>query len=318
MHKCKRLLTCLIVVWLGRQGGRHLFRYVWIFTDWPLSAFTGQSGNPHDLVEYLAMDAYLQKLHFGSLLPHFFLPFAQILALSLPPFTGRSEIFVPSIAALAFLSYTNLVTEDHTCRLAMLNQWWIFLATVEKLLFSNVEEDYYRKDRAKAEALSMSLGVEKIKWALSLLTNPRGIGWNFEVKGVPAADKPLSRRKFLRYQLSNYIKYFVITDLIHVYAVRQMHVSGVEPSLLTIRSNTWSGSLLNAVFAGLKIYFPLQLAYTAGSIVTVLLNLSDLVVRVATFYFSSQPTFSRTGLLCSETLKMSPQYAGSGANSGIR
>ena len=225
------------------------------------------------------MEDILQALDRGSILPHLFLPIAQILALSLPPFKSRPILFVPLIAGLAFLSYANMLTEDLAARQAMVNQWWIFLATIEKLLFSNVEEDYYRTGRVAAEASSMSFGSEKFRWALSLLASPRGIRWNFQVKGVPAADESLTKWQFLRLQLLEYIKYFVITDLIHVYATRQMYVVGVEPRLLSIRARTWSRSFLNALFAGLKIYFPLQLAYTMGSIIFVFFDFNDPLVR---------------------------------------
>lgn len=54
-----------------------------------------------------------------------------------------------------------------------------FLGTIEKLLFSNVEEEYHRIGRKKEEAASLSFGLEKFKWALSLLL------WNFQVKRAP-------------------------------------------------------------------------------------------------------------------------------------
>ncbi|KAI9769733.1 MAG: hypothetical protein M1835_006662 [Candelina submexicana] len=221
------------------------------------------------------MDNILQALAHGSILPHLLLPVAQLLALSLPPFKGRSTIFVPLIAGLAFLSYANTMTEDYATRLAMVNQWCIYLATIEKLLFSNVENDYYRTDRAKAEASSMSFGLEKFRWALSLLTTLRGIRWSFQVKGVPAADNSLTKWQFLKHRLRCYIAYYVLTDLLHVYAIRQMYLPGVEPRSLTLRASTWSRSFLNAGCAGLKIYSNLQLVYTTASLTSVFLNLTE-------------------------------------------
>ncbi|KAI9699100.1 MAG: hypothetical protein M1836_003289 [Candelina mexicana] len=221
------------------------------------------------------MNNILHALDYGSILPHLLLPVAQILALSLPPFKARATIFVPLIAGLAFVSYANMVTEDYATRLAMVNQWCIYLATIEKLLFSNVENDYYRTDRVKAEASSMSFGLEKIQWALSLLTTLRGIRWSFQVKGVPAADNSLTKWQFLKQRLRYYIAYYVLTDLLHVYAVRQMYLPGVEPRLLTLRASTWSRSFLNAGCAGLKIYSNLQLVYTTASLLSVFLDLTD-------------------------------------------
>lgn len=252
------------------------------------------------------MEQILQLLSRRSIVPHVLLPVTQLLALSLPPFRARSPIFVALIAALGFLSYLNMVTDDIATRLALVNQWWIFLGTIEKLLFSNVEEDYHQVGRKRREAALMPFGLEKFKWALSLLLSPRGIGWNFQVKGVPVvAEKSLLRTstkwQFLRLQILRYIKYFVITDLIHVYATRNMYGTGIEPEMLTVRASTWSRSFLNALFAGLKIYFPLQLAYTMGSIISVHVGMYDPQV------FILSPCL-HTGFLCQQSLGLAAAF----------
>ena len=269
-----------------------------------------------------------QLLDRNSIVPHVLLPVTQLLALSLPPFKARSPISVALISALGFLSYLNMLTQDPVIRLLLVNQWWTFLGTLEKLLFSNVEEDYHRIGRKKGEATLLPFGLEKFKWALSLLLCPRGVGWNFQVKGVPVqAGKSLllrnnPKRLFLRHQALQYIKYYITTDLIQLYASRIMYGTGVAPELLTVRASSWSLSFLNALFSGFRIYFPLQLSYTMGSIITVYIGMYEPQVCLLLWIPPSAMviclTFPRIGRHFSEASGTPLQYGGSGATSGIK
>ena len=210
-----------------------------------------------------------------SRLPHLLLPLIQLLALSLPPFKHRAHIFVPVITALVYATYTNLFSDRIETRISLVISWPIFLATVEKLLFSRPEHQYWRRDRAPAEAASMPFGLAKLRWAAALLVNQRGIGWNYQVKGVPPAKPPQTKWQFLRCQLPEYVKYYVLCDMLHVYTSRHYYSEGANMALLTTRANTWSRSFLNALLLGSKIYFPIQLAYTLGSILFVFLDLTQ-------------------------------------------
>ncbi|KAI9743462.1 MAG: hypothetical protein M1818_002774 [Claussenomyces sp. TS43310] len=216
----------------------------------------------------------MDSSHLGSRLPHLLLPLVQLLALTLPPFRYRAQIFVPVILALAWATYTNIFTHKSETVLLLVSQWPTFLSTVEKLLFSQPERDYWPLDGSCVDAASLPFGLAKLRWAAALFINPRGIGWNYQVKGIPQVAAPQGKFQFLSSQSLHYMKCYVVTDLVHVYLTKHYYTDGVDMASLTVRANTWSRSFANTLMAGSKVYFPLQLLYTFGSILFVLLSLS--------------------------------------------
>ena len=91
----------------------------------------------------------------GSVLPHLLLSAVQIFALALPPFPYRATLFVPIILVLILATWANLCSDAVDLRSLMIGQWPWYLGTLEKLSFGLPEQDYWRVDRPRAEALSM-------------------------------------------------------------------------------------------------------------------------------------------------------------------
>ena len=212
----------------------------------------------------------------GSVLPHILLIAVQLLIFTLPPFKYRALIFVPLIVSLVCAGLQNTFTEDLELLASIVSLWPWYLGTIEKLLFTRPEEDFWRVDRTRAEATRMSPGLSKLVWSLSLWRGPRGIGWNHQVKGVPKATAPQTKWRFILYQLGCYAQYYLVCDLLTTYVSKHYYGSpNVDYASLTIRDPAWSRSLLNAFVAGALVQFPLQLQYTLASIVFVLLGLSQ-------------------------------------------
>ena len=220
----------------------------------------------------------------GSVIPHVLLPVAQPLILCLPPFKYRALVFVPIIVGLAYTTFQNVFTDDMELLCAMISQWPWYLGTIEKLLFTYPEKDFWRLDRARAEASYMPPSLSKLMWSSSLWGNLRGIGWNHQVKGVPRATAPQTKWRFIFYQLGWYARYYLICDVLITYTLRHYYSSSsMDFASLTIRDPSWPRSFLNAFVAGALVYFPIALQYTLGSIVSVLIGLSQ--PKVSHFQF---------------------------------
>ena len=201
----------------------------------------------------------------GGLLPHVLLPLSELLALTLPPFEYRAHIFVPIILALSIATYTTHFGNTVESRALSGIHWTVFTGTIAKLLFSSPEEEYWRLDRPRMEAVSKPFGFSKLHWATSLCLNQRGIGWNFQVKGVPPNPYSQSKRAFIRGQLVKYVQSYIMTDLLHLYFMKYHYIEGVNIAFLNLRANTWTRSFCNAFCAGAKLYFPIQMNYTLAS-----------------------------------------------------
>ena len=153
----------------------------------------------------------------GNLLPHLLLPAVQILAFTLPPFHYRSHIFVPIILALIYATWSNLCSDAVDVRGFMIGQWPWYLNTLEKLLFHPVpEKEYWRMDKPAQEAMSMSL-LSKLKWSAALYVNPRGIGWNYQVKGIPEQRASDTRRGFFIQQFKEIAIVYLALDVLNMY-----------------------------------------------------------------------------------------------------
>ena len=154
----------------------------------------------------------------GSVLPHLLLPAVQIFALALPPFPYRSTLFVLIIASLVLATWANLCSNAVDLRSLMIGQWPWYLGTLEKLAFGLPEQDYWRLDKPRAEAMSMrGLSLAKFKWAAALYCSPRGIGWNHQIKGVPEYQAPPSKSAFMIERLKSLAICFVFIDLCNMY-----------------------------------------------------------------------------------------------------
>lgn len=218
----------------------------------------------------------------GSLLPHLVLPIVQILALALPPFRYRATIFVPIIFFLVFLTWINLFSPTVDTRLILLAQWPWYLGTVEKLLFAQPERDYWHQDHNSGEALSLAW-LDKWKWAAALYCSPRGVGWNYQVKGVPPYRGPNSKAGFVLDQFKWLALCAIAIDALHLYSREYYYRPSVDPVDLTSYSKNWGRSSVNAVHGLLTPYFGLNLMYGQIAIFCVLLGLGAPKVSWALF-----------------------------------
>jgi hypothetical protein len=215
-----------------------------------------------------------------SILPHLLLPCANILALASPPFKGRGLLWSSLIAYLAYLTLVDDYPIDTGIRYGLTNLWFFYLPTIEKLLFSQPEQAYWRLDRRKAEAASMPFGFQKLKWATALWINPRGIGWNYQLKGARPAKYSNSRWIFVSQQLFRSLLYYIVLVTTSIYVVRYPYLGYRD-------SSTWTGSLLTELNAGIFIAFGWQLQWTIASVAGVTSGLSQSKVSFPVVIYGS-------------------------------
>jgi hypothetical protein len=157
---------------------------------------------------------------------------------------------------------------DTGIRYGLTNLWFFCLPTIEKLLFSQPEQAYWRLDRQKAEAASMPFGFQKLKWATALWINPPGIGWNYQLKGARPAKYSNSRWIFVSQQLFRSLLYYIVLVTTSIYVVRYPYLGYRD-------SSTWTRSLLTELNAGIFIAFGWQLQWTIASVAGVASGLSQ-------------------------------------------
>ena len=215
------------------------------------------------------------------------LPLIQLIALTSPPFRHRAAIFAPLIILLAVWSYIDLTRKEPTnapphlqsnglpidILLPLLAQWPWYLGTLEKLLFSIPEHAFWRLNRPRGEALTLSW-VAKFKWAVALYCSPRGAGWNFCAPGVPAYTGPKSRLGFVQNQIKQVIVYAIFIDAMGFYT-REYYFGAREwgSDGVTSHSGSWVRSAVNAVHGLFTPYLGLNMAYCQIAIVCVGLGL---------------------------------------------
>ncbi|KAI0471152.1 putative toxin biosynthesis protein [Xylaria cf. heliscus] len=130
----------------------------------------------------------------GSIVPHILLYFFQLVALVSPKFPGRRYVFSGILLGLHVqVQLQPRFTDDIAIAQLFCIQWSFLLATLEKLLLSGdegPEAHFWRENVGKKEAENYTaFSVRKITWALMLLINQRGIGWNHQVKNVPRLEQ---------------------------------------------------------------------------------------------------------------------------------
>ena len=208
---------------------------------------------------------------------HALTPLIQILAFYVPPFKYRTLIFTPLILAFICITiWSAWASRNVEFQSLLMIQWPWYLATLEKLLFASPEQDFWRVDRSKGEAASMAMGLSKLQWSTALRFNLRGVGWNYQVKNVPHSTAPQTKWRFVLYQLGVYVKTYLILDILSMYSSRNFyHSPDVDLASLTIRDPSWFRSFMNAFYAGANVYHSIELSYTQGSILAVLLGFSQ-------------------------------------------
>lgn len=110
----------------------------------------------------------------------------DILSRWVPPFRGRALIFVPSIIVCALIAHSRKVSEDTQTNYSLGSGWAIYMSAIDKLLFTTPELSFWRVGEKQGEAYSYGFGFKKLWWSINQnqLLNPRGLGWNYQVKGL--------------------------------------------------------------------------------------------------------------------------------------
>lgn len=220
----------------------------------------------------------------GSIVPHILVYVVQLLALASAPFRGRRALFSTLIVGLVIVSQINpRFTNNIALAQPFTISWSVYISTLEKILFSadlGPEASFWHQDRAAKEAVSYSaFGIRKLRWALVIMLNQRGVRWNFEVKNTPKATI-FGRWSFLKLQTLNLIYYILMADLMCQLSIRLFYTapSGetglLDSKYLTLTHSDWRWSLLKAFVFGATPYYMCCFQYTIFSIPAVLLRLS--------------------------------------------
>jgi len=231
----------------------------------------------------------------GSIYPHIALLLLQVIAFNFPNFRGHRIVFGLGIVGLAITSQLNRFTNDLTTANFFALAWPHYLSTLEKLLFSGPqgpEGDLWRLDKPLREALKFRpFGFQKLKWALLLLLNLRGIDWSFQ---IPESNIPKlgwryrSHYRFLLAQILELIGTILMADLVAQTTVRIVftpptgNIGAINSKCITLRDPDLLWSFLKTLVYGCGPYYFINMQYILCSIVAVGLGLSSPKVRFNT------------------------------------
>ncbi|KAE8163403.1 pyridoxal phosphate-dependent transferase [Aspergillus tamarii] len=220
----------------------------------------------------------------GSITPHLLLVCAQILFLSGPQFHGRRILAMTTILSLATIAQYNRFTNNPGVANLFALAWPHWLSAIEKIVFASPggpEADLWRVDRVPHEAMTWPVfGWRKIKWAITLLLNLRGIRWSFQAKNIPRMPERMTRARFLRWRLGELIWVLLMADLVSQMTLRFFFtdavgaVGNVDSKYITIRDARWGWSFLKALTFGLGPYFFINMQYLVVSILAVAAGIS--------------------------------------------
>ncbi|KAF2265215.1 hypothetical protein CC78DRAFT_462229 [Lojkania enalia] len=213
----------------------------------------------------------------GSIIPHLLLSTIQIITLITPPFTYRRHTFGTALVLIFLLSR---IRPHFSNNMAIVQPFVLgvstYLSVLEKVIFSDSrgpEYHFWRVDQPAHEALCFAaFGFRKLRWALSMQFNMRGIRWNYEVKNVPLMQKK-SKTDYLSKQLIGLLYYFIMGD-----AVSQLWVYIFfenESNATTLRHMSLIWSFVGTLAFGLMPYYVIQIQYVASAIIAVGLGISQ-------------------------------------------
>ncbi|EFE29743.1 aminotransferase GliI [Trichophyton benhamiae CBS 112371] len=223
----------------------------------------------------------------GSIIPHLLLLAAQLLILAGPrQLPGRRIVAATVILTLAVVAQCNRFTNNPGLANLFALAWPHWLSALEKTVFASPggpENDLWRIDRATREAIAWpALGWRKIKWAVTILLNLRGIRWSYQVKNVPpvAGLDRMSRVRFLIWRLTEFALVILMADLVSQMGRRLFfsNAAGVVGTLdskyITVSDHRLGWSFLKALTFGLGPYYFINMQYLVVSIVAVALGIS--------------------------------------------
>jgi hypothetical protein len=242
------------------------------------------------------------KPTFGNVLPHVLLPIAMILGLASPPFRGRGVFWTTIIGYLVYRSLLDEFPSDIQSRYAVFQSWFWYMPTIQKLLCSEPEQAYWRLDKLRAEATHMSFGFEKLRWAAALLVNPRGIGWNFQIRGVPLLDyRKEQKSNFLIRQTLRLFQGYLLTETALLY-LRTCKFPDVLDNI------TYGKQIVIGLVSGILVYGSWLFQWSTVSILGVASGLSKPSVRRPSLCNTLDTlTNNRTGRHSSVNFQILPQ-----------
>ena len=240
-----------------------------------------------DSERYIRNDTFAEPK--DSIIPHILLWVVQIVALSSPPFRGRRELFVTTIICLAIWNQTHPhFTNDPGRAQPFAIAWSFYMNTLQMLLFSTAlgpEARHWRIDQPAREALAYTgFGFRKLRWAVSLMLNQRGVRWNFSVKNVHKVLAK-SRARSLAFKAFEFVKYVIAADIVFQLGIRLFFTSpdgeigAVNSKFVTLKHPDWRWRFVKCFVFGATPYFMVSMQYAQFAFISILLGLTKDEVR---------------------------------------
>ncbi|CZT23687.1 uncharacterized protein RCC_09401 [Ramularia collo-cygni] len=227
-------------------------------------------------------EAILLRPTRGSSLPHILLVIAQLFFLTSSPFRGRRELAIGTLTFLAIWAGISPWTHDPGAANFAALAWPHWLSTIEKFLNSmpSPEVAVWPVDKAAGIAVTYNaFGWQKLKWAVSLILNLRGIRYNTQVKNVPPArftsKQQHGKVKFLLWQAVELAYCMFMGDLVAQLSIALFFTPAPTNSmLLNAYDADWRLSFLKALVFGSGPYFFINMQYVLASMVCVAIGVS--------------------------------------------
>ncbi|KAF9024655.1 hypothetical protein BDZ89DRAFT_1068917 [Hymenopellis radicata] len=150
---------------------------------------------------------------------------------------------------------------------------WFLLNASDLILLSNPQRDF-RWIRQKEVHIENASLTERVKWALRLLSSPRGVGWNFQPKGRVLRPRPApgtSRASFLVNQTGIFLLRVLIIDMCGLY-IRHSPMSPTNGISFTER--IWYWRLIDLSIWVAQVQAGLAIVHSIVCLVSVALHLS--------------------------------------------
>lgn len=222
----------------------------------------------------------------SSVLPHIALLLVQLMSLAGPRTHSRKNAFLAVVVGLfAITLYEPYFTTDIGKAQPFSIAWPSLLSTFEKICLSGdegPEGNFWRVDKpAKEAAQYTAFGLSKVRWATVLLLNIRGVRWNFEVKNIRKLSRESSRASFCMKQSFLALYYFLMADIVSHLGIQFLYTlpngRSVPPldKSITLDHPLWYWSITKCFVFGATPYYVMNLQYALGSVVFVLLHISQ-------------------------------------------
>jgi hypothetical protein len=157
--------------------------------------------------------------------PHLLTPTVFFLFFTLPAFPRRGTLLTVFTALMVYpclLAPSPPIPHIATPRFGLVAMWLFYVGWLGKMLFHDPEHDFWRTGRPPHEAEAMPFGWQKFKWAASLLCSWRGVGWNCQVRRLPAPRPRVGRWRFAAREVARAAVYYVLHDAASAW-VRRCH-----------------------------------------------------------------------------------------------